>query len=110
MREDPRRVIPYLGAVMPEARLVEVHREPGGLYEAVLAVEYGGRDYLVKMCRLLRPPARASPAEIRDGYLVIELFDEQGAPVATCCIHLGHLERGCMKCPSLVAPPRVAPA
>ncbi len=90
---------------MPRARLLEVHEEPGGLYEALLELDYEGRSYRLRIGRLLRPPARAAETRLRGEYLTIELRDEHGAPVATCCIHRGHLEQGCMECPSLVAPP-----
>jgi hypothetical protein len=86
------------------ARLVEARRS-GDLYEAVLEVEYGGRKYRLSVARLLRRPGRVE-ARLSGDYVLVEMRDEEGAPLATCCIHRGHLEKGRLECPSLLAPPR----
>ena len=86
------------------ARLVSA-RESGGLFEAELELGYEGRTYRVRVGRLTRRPVEAH-ARLRGDYVLVELRDERGGPVATCCIHRGHLERGCMDCPSLLVPPR----
>jgi len=75
------------------------------LYTARLSVEYAGRSYKLEVPRLVREPARLS-FKLQGDYLLIELFDREDKPLATCCIHKGHLEKGCLDCPSLIPPPR----
>ena len=87
------------------ARLVEAARGEGGLYEAVLELGYGGRRYRLRIGRLLRRPGSVE-ARVEGDYVLVEMRDEAGSALATCCIHRGHLEKGCMECPSLLAPPR----
>ncbi len=88
-----------------EARLIEARGSGEGLYEAVLELRYGGRSYRLSVPRLIRRPAEAR-ARLSGDYILIDLVGEDGAPVATCCIHRGHVERGCMECKSLLLPPR----
>jgi len=89
----------------PRVRLVEARRGEDGLYDAVLELEYGGRVYRLRASRLLRRPGGLE-ARVEGSYVLVEMRDDAGAPLATCCIHVGHLERGCLECPSLVVPPR----
>jgi len=88
-----------------EARLLESRRRPDGLYDAVVEVGYRGRRYRVAVEKLLRPPG-AALARLEGDYLLVEMRGRDGAPLATCCIHRGHLEKGCLECPSLLLPPR----
>ncbi|KSW11467.1 hypothetical protein CF15_01025 [Pyrodictium occultum] len=87
------------------AELASTEEAGEGLYTARLLISYRGRRYTVEARRLIRRPAAASARQQGD-YLLIELYDDQGKPVATCCIHRGHLEKGCLDCPSLLNPPR----
>ncbi|ALL02006.1 hypothetical protein Pyrde_1963 [Pyrodictium delaneyi] len=75
-----------------------------GLYAARLEIEYEGRQYQLKVPRLVREPARLN-FRLKGDYLLVELFDREDKPLATCCIHKGHLEEGCLDCPSLIPPP-----
>ncbi len=88
-----------------DVRLASVREGERGLYEAELDVVYGGRSYRVRVCRLVRRPASVR-SSMRGEHLVVELYDDESKIIATCCIHRGHLERGCMDCPSLIPPPR----
>ena len=90
-------------------RLLEARPAGGGLYTAEIEVvdEERGRSYRVHAERLVREPASLE-ARVEAGSLLIHLRDRDGAPVATCCIHLSHLERGCMECRSLLLPARGA--
>ncbi|RUM47994.1 MAG: hypothetical protein DSY37_00725 [Hyperthermus sp.] len=80
-------------------------QEEEDLYNAELKVEYGGRSYTLRVRRLLRRPS-AIDYRLEGEYLLIELRDHANNPIATCCIHRGHLDRGCVECPSLALPPR----
>jgi hypothetical protein len=90
---------------MVDARIADVRERERGLYEAEIDVSYGGHTYKLKISRLVRKPASLK-ASLRGEYLIIELYDDNLGIIATCCIHKGHLERGCMECPSLIPPPR----
>lgn len=89
----------------PEARVLEARPAGEGLYEAVLELRYGGRSYRLRVPRLIRRPA-AARTRLSGDYILVELVAGDGAPVATCCIHRGHVEKGCMECRSLLLPPR----
>lgn len=87
-----------------EARVEEV-KLTGNLYEATLGLRYGGKEYRVKLKKLVRRPGPITAKRIGD-YILIEMRDARLLPLATCCIHIGHLEKGCTECPSLLLPPR----
>ena len=87
-----------------EARVEEV-RLTGDLYEATLRLRYKGKEYRVKLERLVRRPGPITAKRVGD-YILIEMKDTRLLPLATCCIHVGHLEKGCTECPSLLLPPR----
>ena len=88
-----------------EARVAETRRSSEGLYDAVLVVKYRGREYSIRVSRLLREPGHVSVRRSGD-YLLVEMMDRDRLPLATCCIHVGHLEKGCTDCPSLLVPPK----
>jgi hypothetical protein len=85
-------------------RVSRVDVDDIGLYRAGLEVSYSGRVYEFKVERLLRRPVRAK-AKIEGEILVINLEDGEGKPLSTCCIHVGHLEKGCVDCRNLLTPP-----
>jgi len=75
-----------------------------GLYEVTLSVRYAGRSYDLCLHRITQNVARAE-ADLRGEYLYVKLVNERDEGFATCCIHVKHLESGCMECPSLLLPP-----
>ena len=84
-------------------RVSRVDVDEAGLYRArPLGMRGGGHEFKVE--RLLRRPVRAK-AKVEGEILVINLEDGEGKPLSTCCIHVGHLERGCVDCRSLLTPP-----
>jgi len=85
-------------------RVSRVDVDDLGLYQARLEVSYGGRVSEFKVEKLLRRPVRAK-AKVEGEILVINIEDGEGKPLASCCIHIGHLEKGCMDCKSLLTPP-----
>ncbi len=87
-----------------EARLARVEETRDGLYEATLEILFGDKRYTVKVPRLARPP-RLGGARVEGELVLIDLRGPRGEPLATCCIHRGHLERGCLDCRSLILPP-----
>jgi len=90
--------------VLVVVRVSGVDLDELGLYRAGLEVSYGGRVYEFKVEKLIRRPFRAK-AKVEGEVLVINLEDNEGKPLSTCCIHVGHLERGCIDCRSLLKPP-----
>ncbi|MEM1873918.1 MAG: hypothetical protein QXS85_06170 [Acidilobaceae archaeon] len=86
-------------------RVAEVSRdEETGLYTATLDLSYEDRSYGVRVSNLIRAPHRAR-ARVEGDYLVVTLDDSEGKPLSTCCIHVKHIECGCMECRSLITPP-----
>ena len=84
------------------ARLYSVSRLEDS-WAAVIEVEYKGRTYNVRAEKLLRPPSRVE-ASMSGEYMVIKLLDEKGKGLATCHIHVSHLEKGCVDCKCLLKP------
>ncbi len=70
---------------MSGARLLEV-RERGGLYDAKVIVELGGRTLVVTVSRLVRKPVGVRVDE-EDGRKVIHFVDEKGE-VFACTLAL----------------------
>jgi len=87
-----------------KASLKGVSRK-GERYSASILVEYGDKSYTITVDNLAHEPVDVSQ-EVKEDYLLISLLGKDGKGFATCCIHIGHLERGCMDCPSLMTPPR----
>lgn len=85
-------------------RLSNIEVDEEGLFKAGLEVNYGGRIYEFKVERLLRKPMRAK-ARIEGDYLMISIEDNEGKPLSSCCIHVKHLELGCIDCRNLMMPP-----
>ncbi|MEM0497465.1 MAG: hypothetical protein QXR22_04635, partial [Acidilobaceae archaeon] len=75
-----------------------------GLYIAKLRITYGGRSYEINIEKLLRKPFRAK-ARLEGNYILVNIEDNEGKPLSSCCIHVEHLEKGCMDCKSLLIPP-----
>ncbi len=73
-------------------------------YAVKIEIEYMGRKYPLRITRLTRRPASLRH-EVKGEYLHVYLLDEKGDGIGTCCIHVRHLEKGCMDCPSLIHPP-----
>jgi len=86
------------------ARVAWVEVDEEGLHRAGIEVSYGGRVYEFRVERLLRKPVRARARVVGD-YAVISLEDGEGKPLASCCIHVKHLEMGCVDCRNLMTPP-----
>ena len=84
------------------ARLSSVSRVEGS-WTAVIEVEYKGRTYSVRAEKLLRPPSSVEAA-VSGEYMVIKLLDDKGKGLATCHIHVSHLEKGCVDCKCLLKP------
>lgn len=80
-------------------RLESVSQGPGGLYEAVLGVEWKGRRYSLRISKLASLP-KGVEARLEGDKLVIELVG-----VGRCEVHVEHLERGCLDCRCLMLPP-----
>ncbi|MET1129048.1 MAG: hypothetical protein ABWW70_06995 [Thermoproteota archaeon] len=80
------------------------HEASTRTYEVELEVGYRGKVHLVRIGKLLRKPESVQ-SRVEGDYLVVELYDDKGSAIATCCIHREHLERGCLDCPSLLLPP-----
>lgn len=89
----------------PVARLLSVRKTSEGLYEAEIEVKLGEKKGIIKTKKVIREPTRVA-ARISGDYILIELGDKDGKPIATCCIHRGHIEKGCLDCPSLIHPPK----
>jgi hypothetical protein len=89
----------------PIARLLSARKTSEGLYEVEIEVRLGEKGGIIKTKKIIREPARAT-ARISGDYVLIELGDKDGKPIATCCIHRGHIEKGCLDCPSLIHPPK----
>ncbi len=85
-------------------RVSKVDVDDTGLYKAGLEVSYGGRVYEFRIEKLLRKPVRAK-ARVEGEILIINLEDGEGKPLSTCCIHVEHIERGCIDCKNLLMPP-----
>ncbi|MGC8975415.1 MAG: hypothetical protein ACP5KB_04375 [Thermoprotei archaeon] len=75
-----------------------------GLYEVVLSIKYAEKNYDLCLHRISQNVARVE-ADLRGDYLYVKLINEKDEGFATCCIHVKHLESGCMECPSLLLPP-----
>lgn len=75
-----------------------------GLYEVMLSIKYSEKSYDVCLHRIAQKVAKVE-ADLRGDYLYIRLVNERNEGFATCCIHVRHLESGCMECPSLLLPP-----
>jgi len=86
-------------------RIEKVRRQSNGLYEARLTIIYRGKEYRINLGNLIREPGYTRTRILGD-YLLIELRGRDKLPLATCCIHREHLEKGCTECPSLLLPPR----
>ncbi|BEP17937.1 hypothetical protein PYJP_12890 [Pyrofollis japonicus] len=87
------------------ARIEKAEKKPSGLYEAQLLITYRGKEYRIRLGNLVREPGYAEAKLVGD-YLLVELRGRDRLPLATCCIHRGHLDKGCMECPSLLLPPK----
>jgi len=79
------------------------YRREGDLYTALMEISYKGSNYEVQVEKLVRKPASIKQKEKGD-YILVELLDEKGEGIGTCCIHVSHLEKGCIQCPSLLRP------
>jgi hypothetical protein len=79
------------------------YRSEGGLYTALMEISYKGSSYEVQVGRLVRRPARIRQ-RLEGDYILVELLDDKGEGISTCCIHVSHLEKGCIQCPSLMRP------
>ncbi len=86
-------------------RLEGAEGTPETGFQASLEIQYADRVYHVRLQKLARRPVKTRHRMEKD-HLVIELLDDKEAIIATCCIHKGHLDKGCMECPSLLVPPR----
>ncbi|MFN4045822.1 MAG: hypothetical protein ACK4H7_00585 [Acidilobaceae archaeon] len=89
---------------MTRVRISNVEVDESGLYTASLQISYKDRESEIKIAKLLRKPVRAK-AKIEGDILFISIEDNEGKPLSTCCIHVGHLEKGCIECKSLLTPP-----
>lgn len=87
-----------------QVRSLRAHSSSSKGYEASLEIDYKGNVYTIKVSNLCRLPGSAE-ASIEDGKLVIRLRDSEGEGFATCIVDQGHLERGCLDCRCLLAPP-----
>lgn len=85
-----------------EVKLKESRRE-GELYTALMEISHRGAKYELQIGRLVRKPSTVKQ-RIEGSYILIELLDEKGEGISTCCIHVSHLEKGCVECPSLMRP------
>lgn len=88
------------------ARILGVEVDEEGLHRARIELSYGGRVYEFKIEKLLRRPMRARTKVIGD-YVILSLEDNEGKPLSSCCIHVKHLELGCVDCRNLMIPPSV---
>ncbi len=89
---------------MTRVKIFNVEVDESGLYTASLQVSYKDRESEIKIRKLLRKPVRAK-ARIEGDILLISIEDSEGKPLSTCCIHVSHLEKGCIECKSLLIPP-----
>ncbi|MCE4620823.1 MAG: hypothetical protein F7B95_00075 [Desulfurococcales archaeon] len=87
-----------------QAKLEGVEKR-GNRYSARIKLTYEGKDYTLTLDNLMHEPASVEH-RISGDYVLIELKSKEGKGFATCCIHKGHLEKGCMECPSLMTPPK----
>lgn len=87
-----------------KAELKEVTKR-GEHHEALIKLTYLGKEYELLLCKLSRTVSSIS-AEVSGEYLTIKLVDEKGEAFGSCCVHVKHLEKGCLECPSLVVPPK----
>ena len=85
--------------------IVSVKEVEDNVYDVEIEVVVGEKRGCIKISRLTRRPSQAS-AKIHSNYLFIELNDDKGEHIATCCIHYEHIDRGCLSCPSLLLPPK----
>lgn len=74
-------------------------------YVAKIKIVYGRREYVINIGNLAHRPAQIEQEE-KGEYILVKLKTSEGKGFATCCIHRGHLEKGCIECPTLLAPPR----
>ncbi len=79
-------------------------RRSEGLYEVVLSISYGDRNYELCLRKITQNVVDVK-AYLSGEYLLVELINERNEGFATCCIHVKRLESGCMECPSLLLPP-----
>ncbi|MEM0014225.1 MAG: hypothetical protein QXS42_07260 [Zestosphaera sp.] len=86
------------------SRIKEV-RKSEGLYDVILLVSYGGKDYEVCLHKISQNVAKAETC-MSGNYIMIRLINERNEGFASCCIHVKHLESGCMECSSLLLPPK----
>ncbi|MCS7107019.1 MAG: hypothetical protein NZ902_02815 [Acidilobaceae archaeon] len=90
---------------MLKAKISSVSVDQDGLYSAELQIEYLQRSHTFKMEKIIRKPHRAK-GRVEGEYLIINIEDNEGKPLSSCCIHLSHLEKGCTECKNLMSPPR----
>lgn len=79
-------------------------KESENLYDVILTIKYVDRNYELCLRRITQKVASVE-GDLRGDYLYIKLINERSEGFATCCIHVKHLESGCMECPSLLLPP-----
>ncbi|MEO3993929.1 MAG: hypothetical protein QN229_06480 [Desulfurococcaceae archaeon TW002] len=79
-------------------------KESENLYDVILSIKYMDRSYELCLHRITQKAANVE-ADLRGDHLYIKLMNEKNEGFATCCIHVKHLESGCMECPSLLLPP-----
>ncbi len=87
-----------------EAELKEVVKR-GEHHEALIKLKYLGREYELLLCKLSRPVSKIL-TEVSGDYLIIKLVDKNGDAFGSCCVHIKHLEKGCLECSSLIVPPK----
>ncbi len=73
-------------------------------YEVRLEMSIEGKSFEITIPNVVRRPSLVRH-EFREDYLVIKLIDDSGEGIASCCIHQGHIERGCLDCESLLNKP-----
>ena len=86
-----------------DALIVSAYKGEEG-YVASFKLSYKDKEYSFRVERLSRKPLTAQ-TELRGEYVLVRFIDERGEGIATCQIHVEHLEKGCIECRCLMLPP-----
>ncbi len=83
----------------PQVTLIGVEEVEGKFYSARISVTYAGKTGEFTIRNLVKKPARLGTPRIEGDFIVVELLDENGNGISTCCIPKRKIAGASSDCP-----------
>ena len=84
----------------PQVKLIGVEEAEGKFYNARISVTYAGKTGEFTIRNIVKKPARLGAPRIEGDFIVVELLDEDGNGISTCCIPKKKILEASSDCPS----------